>query len=143
MKAGQKITVLGDVKNPGMYSLTDGITNVVEALGASGGFTETASQRNVILIRREGDVAKRYVLNIHKVAKRGELAYNAPIRKGDILFVPSSLVANIDGFADHLVRWLSPIISAEYGIILGYEAKKAIQDEAPQTRANISLNVNQ
>ena len=49
-----KVTVLGEVKNPGIYPLNNGRMTLLEALGAAGDMTEYGKRTNV-LIAREND----------------------------------------------------------------------------------------
>ncbi len=46
-----KVTVLGEVKTPGNYPLTKDQTTLIDILGAAGGITEKANEKNVEIIR--------------------------------------------------------------------------------------------
>lgn len=46
-----KITVLGEVRNPGVYTLNNGRMTLLEALGASGDLTQYARRDNVLVTR--------------------------------------------------------------------------------------------
>ena len=46
-----RVTVLGEVKNPGTYTLNNGRMTLLEALGIAGDLTQYASRRNVLVTR--------------------------------------------------------------------------------------------
>ena len=46
-----KVTVLGEVRSPGNYSLNNGRMTLLEALGASGDITQYGRRDNVLVIR--------------------------------------------------------------------------------------------
>lgn len=47
-----KVTILGEVKNQGIYSLVKDHTSVVEIIGTAGGLTDKGNGKNVKIIRR-------------------------------------------------------------------------------------------
>jgi polysaccharide export outer membrane protein len=47
-----KVTILGEVKNPGRYFVYNGQASVLEALGLAGDLTEFGNRRNLKLIRQ-------------------------------------------------------------------------------------------
>jgi polysaccharide export outer membrane protein len=46
-----KVTVLGEVRNPGTYMLNNGRMTLLEALGAAGDLTQYARRDNVLVMR--------------------------------------------------------------------------------------------
>ena len=75
-----KVSVLGEVKNPGMYKILNKAT-ILDAIALAGGFTEWAKRDKVTLIRNgpTGE-SQRYNLNIDELIKksRSELFYVFP-----------------------------------------------------------------
>lgn len=59
-----KISVLGEVENQGVYSFAEEKLNIYEALSFSGGLTQYGDRRNVILIRQEGDKIVHHKLDL-------------------------------------------------------------------------------
>ncbi|MCE9613364.1 MAG: polysaccharide export protein [Lentisphaerae bacterium] len=117
---GQKLFVLGEVQRPGVF-LSEGDTTVLDALSLAGGTTLDAEQKNVVLIRQKdtpGPPDMR-VLDIDGVLKRGETAANVRLQRGDIVYVPRSLISNIDRFFEHLYVAIRPIVTAESGVWIG------------------------
>ena len=58
----QRIYILGEVLNTGEYPLTKNLT-VLQAFALAGGFTEWASKKEIILMRKEGGKEKIYRVN--------------------------------------------------------------------------------
>jgi polysaccharide export outer membrane protein len=75
-----KVSVLGEVKNPGMYKILNKAT-ILDAIALAGGFTEYAKRDKVTLIRNgpTGE-SQRYTLNIDELIKksRTDLFYVFP-----------------------------------------------------------------
>jgi polysaccharide export outer membrane protein len=64
-----KVSVLGEVKEPGVYPIKDRAT-VIDAVAYAGGFTEYAKRNKVTVIRNTpSGVSKRIVLNVDELIK--------------------------------------------------------------------------
>lgn len=53
-----KVTVLGEVRNPGTYMLNNGRMTLLEALGAAGDLTQYARRDNVLVMRENNGVVE-------------------------------------------------------------------------------------
>jgi polysaccharide export outer membrane protein len=107
--SGAKIIILGEVHNPGRYSLEDH-KNLLEAVSLAGGFTRDAVTKSVIVIHNGLDkpVAERVDLNL--ALRTGKNNYvDMPLRSQDIIFVPSTFVSDISYF---MRQFLDPISNA-------------------------------
>jgi Periplasmic protein involved in polysaccharide export len=84
---GNKIYVIGEVKNPGAYVIGRYV-DVVQALAEAGGLTSFAKENQIKIFRREG--GKEIVLPFEYAAvKRGDkLEQNVILRGGDTVVVP-------------------------------------------------------
>jgi len=85
---GARIYVLGEVKHPGVFLLTDGPT-LLSACALAGGFTDFAAPQHVKLARSEGGKLKYITVDVMK-AKRGK-AEDVRLRSGDRLEIPHRL----------------------------------------------------
>jgi polysaccharide export outer membrane protein len=83
-----KIFVLGEVKHPGVYLLSDGPT-LLSACALAGGFTDFAAPQHAKLARTEGGKLKYINVDLMK-AKRGK-AEDMRLRGGDRLEIPHRL----------------------------------------------------
>ena len=103
-----KIAVLGEVNNPGIYSMTEeevslsaitedplnpilikGVPTLVDAIQKSGGLTKNAELSNVLLKRRiQSDDSKSYMFaytNLLKLISEGDFSQNPFLFDGDVI----------------------------------------------------------
>ena len=83
----QKIYILGEVLNTGEYPLTKDLT-VLQAFALAGGFTEWASKKEIILMRKEGGKEKIYRINYKNIIKGKDLSQNLKLKADDTIIVP-------------------------------------------------------
>ena len=83
----QRIYILGEVLNTGEYPLTKNLT-VLQAFALAGGFTEWASKKEIILMRKEGGKEKIYRINYKNIIKGKELSQNLKLKADDTIIVP-------------------------------------------------------
>jgi polysaccharide export outer membrane protein len=67
-----KVTIMGEVRNQGVFPFSQDKLNIYEAIGLGGGITTYGNRKNVILIRNEGEKVMHYRLNLSdsKIASR-------------------------------------------------------------------------
>jgi polysaccharide export outer membrane protein len=58
------VSVIGEVKQQGVFAFSKDKLNIYEALGLGGGLTQYGDRKKVILIRNEGDKVMHYQLNL-------------------------------------------------------------------------------
>jgi polysaccharide export outer membrane protein len=83
----QKIYILGEVANTGEYPLNKNLT-VLQAFALAGGFTEWASKKEIILMRKEGGKEKIYRINYKNIIKGKDLSQNLKLKADDTIIVP-------------------------------------------------------
>ena len=83
----QKIYILGEVLNTGEYPLTKHLT-VLQAFALAGGFTDWASKKEIILMRKEGGKEKLYRINYKNIVKGKDLGQNLKLKADDTIIVP-------------------------------------------------------
>lgn len=86
-KAPKSYFVLGEVANPGEFTLADDIT-VLQALAMAGGFTEWANKRNLLLLRKTDTGEQRIDINYRDIVSGKETSQNLRILPGDTVVVP-------------------------------------------------------
>ena len=86
---GNKINVLGQVKEPGEFILTSG-TDVLQALSMAGGVTAFANRSKIKILRRDKKTQEQTVIpfNYKKVLKGRGLKQNILLQSGDTIVVP-------------------------------------------------------
>jgi len=80
-----KISVLGDVLRPDVYTITNDHINVNEALGLAGDLNITAKRKNVLLVREINGKREYFVIDLTK-----KELFNSPyyyLKNNDILYI--------------------------------------------------------
>lgn len=81
----KKISVFGQVREPGTLTYTEGMT-VVEAVAQAGGFTDMARKNAVTVTRAVGQEKTKFTVPVEDIGE-GQ-ADNFYLRPGDVVFVP-------------------------------------------------------
>ena len=81
----QRVIVIGEVKSPGIVSVTNGTMNVIEAIARSGDLTDYASRINVKVIR--GDLRKPSIRTIDITNMSALSLASLYLKPNDILYV--------------------------------------------------------
>jgi polysaccharide export outer membrane protein len=122
----QKVYVIGEVTRPGVFSL-DIPKSVLEAISSAGGFTQDAKDESVILIRGDKEKPRLIKLDIESALEDGNISQNIQLQKGDIVYVPSTFIADVSRFSQYLTNILRPILIFEQGVILGPKVEAALE----------------
>ena len=108
----RKVIVLGQVNGPGIYDIK-GSARLLDAIAYAGGFTKTAVEDNVFLIRGEISSNPTVVkVNIWDIIKRGTMALNLPLQNQDIIYAPNSIVGNVNIFIEQIQPTLDVLSSS-------------------------------
>jgi len=91
---GQRVTVSGEVKTPGVIQLT-GPKTLVDVLSMAGGVTERAGSQ-VQINRRGPEGRQSYIIDLQALARNPALV-NMPVQSGDAIYVPQSGMFFVDG----------------------------------------------
>lgn len=105
----QRIFVDGEVNRAGMVALSAPMT-VLQSISQAGGFKDTASPDDVIIVRRNND---NQLITIQAKLSRAldntDLAQDLALLPNDIVYVPKSQIANINVWVDQYIRKNIPI----------------------------------
>ncbi len=96
-----KIYIFGEVKNPGIYDLKEGM-NVLEAVGKAGSFSDSAVIDDVRVIRGDISHPKVIPVNFRKLFRSGNLAINVTLRDNDIIYIPRTRIASVAGLLKNI-----------------------------------------
>jgi len=83
---GFKITVLGEVKNPGEIYFFRNKINILEVLSKAGDLTDFANRKNIILLRKENNKFISHTIDL--TSKEFILNKNFFVQPNDIIYVP-------------------------------------------------------
>lgn len=110
----QRIFIGGEVTKPGIYELP-GQIGVTEAVMMAGGFTNSARTKQVVLVRRHPSGAPMMkVINVNALLHHGAASDMVPLRRGDVIYVPRSTIANINLFMQQYIRDAIPVTFGFY-----------------------------
>lgn len=92
------VTVLGEVKNPGQYTITTDRVTLLQALGLAGDMTEYGSRTNVKLVRNVGGKDVTYLID-YTDANLVDSPYYY-LQQNDVIYVEPDIIkrksANVD-----------------------------------------------
>ena len=116
----QKIYVDGEVYKPGMFPILGNLT-ALQAIAQAGGMKETAQVSEVLIIRRgAGNRPMAFPVNLDKALDGTDMSQDIALAPFDIVFVPRSVIANVNVWVDQYIRKNIPIpISLQYTIYKG------------------------
>jgi polysaccharide export outer membrane protein len=84
---GNRVYVLGQVKNPGQFIMNPTV-DVVQALALAGGTTPFAELNEIKILRRIGDSQMLIEFRYADMARGRNLEQNIILRSGDVIIVP-------------------------------------------------------
>ena len=88
--AAENFYIIGQIKEPGSFALTDREITLVEAISRAGGFTPIAARNRVRIIRVEKGVEKIITVNVDAITDAGKKIQDVIIQPNDVIVVPES-----------------------------------------------------
>ena len=116
----QRVIVIGEVKSPGIVSVTNGTMNVIEAIARSGDLTDYASRVNVKVIR--GDLRNPEIRNIDMTNMSALSLSSLYLKPNDILYVQPR---NMKGF-NQAFNEISPLWNTMSAILNPFVQRKTL-----------------
>jgi polysaccharide export outer membrane protein len=109
----KKIFILGEVKNPGVYNFSAGMTTI-QALALAGGYKNTAVLQDMRIIRGDLDNPKLIRVNMKRTAK-GKDAKAILLAQNDVIYVPRSAIGDWNNFINLYIRPTMEVLSLPLG----------------------------
>jgi len=96
-----KVYVLGEVKQPGAYTLTTA-ANVLDVIAMAGGHdTVRARLGEVVVFRNDGlERPVAFKLDLASTLRRGDSSANVRVRPADIIYVPKEPLTSVNDLID-------------------------------------------
>lgn len=88
--AAEHFYIIGQVREPGSFALTDREITLVEAISRAGGFTPIAARNRTRIIRVEAGVEKIITVNVDAITDAGKKIQDVIIQPNDVIVVPES-----------------------------------------------------
>ena len=94
---GERVYVLGEVTNQGVYSLRDA-QDLLGAIALAGSITRLATEENTLIVREYEPGKKPLVMmaDLRAILRQGDLSQNIPLEDGDLVYVPRMLIGDIN-----------------------------------------------
>lgn len=108
----RSVMVLGQVVHPGRVDINRPHVTVLDAIGASGGFTPRAVRNQVILLHGEGANAQHYVIDVDKMLRTADLSDNMELQADDRIEVPEVWYPDFAAIASSIAPVISLVTSA-------------------------------
>jgi len=112
--SARKFYVLGEVRNPGIFDLTDEI-NILEAVMMAGGFTDRATLASVAIIRGDLTRPEVAIVNLEKLIHDGDQSENIEVRDKDIVYVSRHFIGDVNYVMSQILPSLSTLLLFERG----------------------------
>lgn len=88
--AAEHFYIIGQVKDPGSYTISDREITLVEAISMAGGFTQIAARNRARIIRVEEGVEKIITVNVDAITDAGKKIQDVIVQPNDVIVVPES-----------------------------------------------------
>lgn len=114
------VYVLGEVKKPGRYPLTQPRT-AVEMIAEAGQWLDSGVLTSVMVVRRGWtEQPQAYRVNLAQVVLKGDTRKDMALQDGDVVFIPRNFVKKLDNFLSFFTKHLrgslvqgSPVVISE------------------------------
>lgn len=90
-----KVTVLGDVKNPGTFTVPNERITILEAIGIAKDLNPTGKRKNVLVVRIENGEKKEYRVDLTSKTIFDSPAYY--LKQNDVVYVEPNMRTRYDG----------------------------------------------
>lgn len=106
----QKVIVIGEVREPMVLQVTNDLS-LLEALTRTGGIHPDARTKNVLLIRGGIETPQLYTVDVDSIYGRGDFSQMVYLQRGDIVYVPSRTITDVERFFRRFQGILAPAVS--------------------------------
>jgi len=97
-----QVHVLGEVKTPGAYPYKYDM-NLVGALSQAGGLTDVGVSDNILVVRGGLEKPMLIASNMKGFLEKADFSQNIRLQGGDVVYVPRTLIGDINSFAKKLM----------------------------------------
>ncbi len=112
----ERVYVFGQVRSQGILRYRDA-NDLLTAIALSGGTTPVAVKADIKIIREYRERRGKPIIlsaNLDEILKQGDLSQNIPLKDGDLVYVPRSVIGDVNEFIE--------VISPSLDFLLSYPA---------------------
>jgi protein involved in polysaccharide export with SLBB domain len=125
----RKVLILGEVKNPQVFALKPGVT-LIELIAQAGGFTKDAVPKHTLVLRGGLGDPQVMKVNADEITKRGSVPQNILLQPNDIVYVPKTILVDVERYVALVAQIAQTFFFAEFGISVYPSVKAAITGES-------------
>lgn len=104
-----KVLVIGEVMAPQILQITSELS-LLEAVSRAGGINPDARTRNILVIRGGVDAPQLFTVDVDALIRHGDMTQMVYLRPGDIVYVPTQTITNVERFFRKLQAVLAPAV---------------------------------
>ena len=121
-KVDEKVFIMGEVEDQGVYDLKDA-EDLLSAIALAGKFTDEAKEENTLIVRATEPGKRPLVMmaDCEALLERADLSQNIKLRDGDLVYVPRMVIGDINKWIRNLDPVLDWLFWSKYNAI--WEAK--------------------
>ncbi len=108
---GERVYVLGEVNNQGIYSLKEA-QDLLAALALSGNTTRQAKEENTLIVRgyEPGKPPLVMMADVKALLRKADISQNVRLRDGDLVYVPRMLIGDINDWIINMTPLLNLLL---------------------------------
>jgi protein involved in polysaccharide export with SLBB domain len=108
---GERVYVLGEVYNQGIYPLKEA-QDLLAALALAGNTNRLAKEENTLIVRgyEPGKPATVMMADVKSLLRKADISQNVRLRDGDLVYVPRMLIADINDWIVNMTPLLNLIL---------------------------------
>jgi protein involved in polysaccharide export with SLBB domain len=108
---GERVYVLGEVNNQGIYPLKEA-QDLLAALALSGNTTRQAKEENTLIVRgyEPGKPPLVMMADVKSLLRKADISQNVRLRDGDLVYVPRMLIGDINDWIINMTPLLNLLL---------------------------------
>jgi polysaccharide export outer membrane protein len=112
---GERVYVLGEVNNQGIYPLKEA-QDLLAALALAGNTNRLAKEENTLIVRgyEPGKPPLVMMADVKSLLRKADISQNVRLRDGDLVYVPRMLIADINDWIVNMTPILNLILYPGY-----------------------------
>jgi protein involved in polysaccharide export with SLBB domain len=118
----ERVYVFGQVKTEGILRYRDS-NDLLTAIALAGGTTPVAVKTDIKIIREYRERQGKPIIlsaNLDEILKQGDLSQNIPLKDGDVVYVPRSVIGDVNEFIAVITPSLNFLLTYPSGIRTNY-----------------------
>lgn len=104
-----KVMIIGEVMSPQVLQISNELS-LIEAVSRAGGINPDARTRNILVIRGGMENPQLFTVDVDALIRRGDMTQMVYLRAGDIVYIPTQTITNVERFFRKLQAVMAPAV---------------------------------